>query len=139
MYATLEDLVTRFDIDELVQLTNSSGSGVINNEVAIAALEDASNIIDGYLGGRYTLPLSNVPKLLTKFCCDMARFNLYDNSVSDVVEKNNKAAIDFLKAVGKGDVRLGLSDTNQVPATDNTIVMESGGSVFNRRDSKGFI
>ena len=64
---------------------------------------------------------------------------MYDHSVPETVEKNNKAAMDFLKSVGKGEVRLGLSNTNEAPASDDQIQMQSESGVFSRSKSKGFI
>jgi len=139
MYCTLQDMVTRFDLNELIQLTSQSDQQVINNTVVEAAIVDASNLIDGYIAGRYTLPLSVIPAMLTKFCADIARYNLYDNAVSDVVEKNYKAALDFLTNVGRGTLKLGLSTDSQAPESDQMIVVESAGTVFGRADSKGFI
>ncbi|WP_299072882.1 phage protein Gp36 family protein [uncultured Paraglaciecola sp.] len=139
MYCSIEDMVNRFDVNELIQLTSSNSQGVINQSVIEAAIRDASNLIDGYISGRYTLPLSNVPAVLTKICADLARYNLYDNAVSEVVEKNYKAALDFLMNVGKGTLKLGLSSDSQAPASDESIEMSSSGTVFGRADSKGFI
>ncbi len=138
-YCTTNDLLARFDTDELLRLTDRANSGSIDEQVVSAAIDDASNLIDGYLGGRYTLPLSVVPSVLTKICADIARFNMYDHSVPETVEKNNKAAMDFLKSVGKGEVRLGLSNTNEAPASDDQIQMQSESGVFSRSKSKGFI
>jgi phage gp36-like protein len=139
MYCTVDNLVSRFSLEELVQLTDKSGSGVVNTQVVETAINDASDLIDGYIGGRYTLPLSTVPKVLIGICASLARYNLYDNAVSDVVEKNHKAAIDFLTNVGKGHIRLGLSDTNEQADSDAVIEMQSAGNVFARAKSTGFI
>lgn len=139
MYCTLEDMVNRFDLNELIQLSNNSGQGVINSQVVEAAIRDASNLIDGYISGRYTLPLTNVPAVLTKQCADIARYNLYDNAVSEVVEKNYKAALDYLMQVGKGHLKLGLSTDSQAAESDQMIQMESTATVFGRDTSKGFI
>jgi phage gp36-like protein len=139
MYCSIDDMVNRFDLDELIQLTDQNGVGVIDNTVVDAALLDASNLIDGYIAGRYTLPLSHIPAVLTKICADIARYNLYDNAVSDVVEKNYKAALDFLMNVGKGTLKLGLSVDNQVAKSDESIEMQSTAKVFGRDVSKGFI
>ena len=139
MYCSLNDMVSRFDLDELIQLTDSSSTGTIDAEVVNAAIQDASDTIDGYLGGRYPLPLAVVPRSLTRICANIARYNLYDSSVTDVVQNNYTDALKFLTAVGKGDIRLGLSVDEQPAVTASMIEMQSGGSVFNRKDSKGFI
>lgn len=139
MYCSINDMVSRFDLNELIQLTDSSGTGTVDTDVVDAAIKDASDTIDSYVGSRYPLPLAVVPSGLTRICANIARYNLYDNSVTEVVKNNYTDAIKFLTAVAKGDIRLGLSVDEAQPQTDSLIVMESGGSVFNRKDSKGFI
>jgi phage gp36-like protein len=139
MYCSLNDLVSRFDLDELIQLTDSSGTGIIDAQVVDAAIKDASDTIDGYVAGRYPLPLAVVPSALTRICANIARYNLYDQSVTQVVQNNYNDALKFLTEVARGGIRLGLSVDNEPAETDSVIVMESGGSVFNRNDSKGFI
>jgi phage gp36-like protein len=139
MYCSLDEFIARFDLDELVQLTDPNGTGSIGRQVAEAAIVDASSLIDGYLGGRYALPLTTVPTVLIRLCADIARYNLYDNAVTDVVEKNYKHAVDFLMNVSTGKVRLGLSGTNEKAESDAVISIESGVKVFSRDNAKGFI
>ena len=139
MYCSLDDFIKRFDLDELIQLTDASGSGAIDRQVIGAAIEDASSLIDGYVGGRYTLPLSTVPKVLIRICADIARYNLYDKAVTEVVEKNYKHAVDFLMNISTGKVRLGLSNTDEKAESDAVISIESDDKVFDRNRSKGFI
>lgn len=139
MYCGTDDLIERFGASELAQLTDKDAGQIVQPDVVSAAIEDASNTIDGYIGGRYPLPLNNPPAVLIKICADIARYNLYDNVIPDVVEKQFKAAMDFVKAVGKGEVRLGLSADDQASATSEHIEIRSSGSVFSRDNSKGFI
>lgn len=137
-YCSAEDMEKRFSRHELVQLTDREGVGVIDTNVLSAAINDASHLINGYLGGRYALPLSVIPSVLVKLCADIARYNLYDNAVPEVVEKHHKTALDFLKAVSKGEVRLGLNQDNESTTSDEHIEMQSGKRVFGR-DNNGFI
>ncbi|GAB5378968.1 MAG: hypothetical protein Alis3KO_00970 [Aliiglaciecola sp.] len=138
-YCTLDDMINRFGADELTQLSATPGSDVMDIPVVQAAIDDASNDIDSFVGSRYPLPLSVVPKSLVKLCANMARYNLYDNAAPELVEKNNKAAFDFLKMVAKGDVRLGLDSQGETPVSDEAIEMQSAGSVFSRANAQDFI
>ena len=137
-YCTVDDLIARYGEQELVELTGQ-GQGAIGIAKAQQAIADASALIDSYLGGRYDLPLSAVPQALTRISADIARYHLYDNIVPEVVQNNYDNALSFLKSVAKGEVRLGLSQDNQSPASDDAIEIQSGGSVWGRNDSKGFI
>lgn len=44
---------------------------------------------------------------------------MYDYIVFEIVDKNNKVVMDFLKLVGKGEVCLGLFDSNEVFVFDD--------------------
>lgn len=106
-YATQQDMVDRFAESELIQLTDRDGTGTIGATVLSQALADADAKVDGYLAGRYTLPLATVPKSLTRIACDVARYYLYDNHATDEVRRRYEDAEKFLIALGKGDVTLG--------------------------------
>lgn len=142
MYCTPDDMTSRFSEDELIQLTDKDGShGGVVSAVLEQSISDASATIDGYIGGRYQLPLSSVPSILTRLCCDVARYFLYDDQLGEdhQVSKRHKEAIDYLKLVGNGKVQLGISSKSERPQATSTAMMQSGGSVFSRANSKGFI
>lgn len=141
LYCTTDDLITRFGETEIIQLTSKeSPIDAINYDVLNLAISDASAEIDGYLA-RFSLPLVSVPKTLTRICCDIARYFLYDDSTlteDHPVDKRYKAVIKFLEQVSKGTISLGVDDTGNTPESSDTAIMESGGRVFSRSD-KGFI
>ena len=142
MYCAADDMTKRFSEDELVQLTDKDGShNSIVSEVLDQAISDASATIDGYIGGRYQMPLSSVPSILTRLCCDIARYFLYDDQLGEEhqVSKRHKEAIDYLKQVGSGKVQLGISSKSERPQATSTAMMQSGGRVFDRASSKGFV
>jgi len=136
-YCTRQDMESRFNENELIQLTDHDNLGIIDDTVLNLAISDASAEIDGYLG-KYTLPLSIVPTVLVRSCADIARYFLYDDQVPDQVEKRYEAILKYLSLVSKGDINLGLDESGNQPVHDNGVVMTSGGRVFTRAD-KGFI
>lgn len=138
-YCLVTDLVARFGERELMALTDRDGTGSVSDVVAQHAVDDASALIDGYLHGRYNLPLNPVPSVLTSLCADIARYKLYDNDAPEVVTKRYDTAIAFLKSVGRGEVTLGVSTDNSAPSSTDLPDIQSGGNVFNRDKSKGFI
>lgn len=138
-YATQQDMIDRFAQTELVELTDRSNTGNIDTTVLNRSLSDADVLIDGYLQGRYTLPLVTVPKVLSLYAGDIARYLLYDNQAPEQVEKRYDDAIKFLQQVAQGKITLGLSAAGESPAEADGAQMESGGSVFKREDSTGFI
>ncbi|MBP9100479.1 MAG: DUF1320 domain-containing protein [Nitrosomonas sp.] len=139
-YATQQNLIDRFGEDELIQLTDRAGLGVIDATVINRALGDADATINGYLAARYTLPLSNpVPEILERLACDIARYALFEDQVTDIVEKRYKDAIARLRDVSAGKAELGISDTSNKPASTATAQMSSATPVFRREESGGFI
>ncbi|MRJ41192.1 MULTISPECIES: gp436 family protein [Idiomarina] len=138
-YCLVTDLVARYSEAELIALTDRAGSGAVDQSVAQHAIDDASALIDGYLLGRYELPLQPVPSVLTPICADIARYQLYDNEAPTVVTKRYETAIAFLKSVGKGEVTLGIHTDGGSPGSTDLPEIQSGGNVFNRNKSKGFI
>ncbi|WP_102798726.1 gp436 family protein [Bowmanella denitrificans] len=138
MYCTVDGLVARFGQQELVDLTNP-GQSQVDAAKAQKAIDDATATINGYLGGRYTLPLSTVPAVLVRLCADLARYYLYDNAPSEVVSANKVDALAFLKSLAKGDVTLGVETSTPAVQPDDAIEIQSSELVFSRRNSKGFI
>ncbi|MEN8392485.1 DUF1320 domain-containing protein [Acinetobacter indicus] len=112
MYATEANLVARFgqEVDQL-KLMHASTSTAVED-----ALQDATEEINGYIGGRYALPLPNVPSNLERMACDIARYRLYFQQPTEEVRKRYEDAISFLKLVATGKAHLQIQDaeTNQI-------------------------
>lgn len=142
MYASTDNMLSRFGEQDLVLLTErvDSEPGEINLELLSQALIDASAEIDGYIVGRYSLPLASVPTVLERNCCDIARYFLYGDHAPEQVEKRYQAVVKFLSSVSKGAISLGLDGSgDNVEQSELTVTVESAGSVFDRRAAKGFI
>nr|WP_086937491.1 phage protein Gp36 family protein [Thaumasiovibrio occultus] len=140
MYCTAHDLISRFGEDELIRLTDSQYHAIDMPKVT-QAIDDACATIDGYLGGRYSLPLASVPRILVRMASDMARYYLFDDNLDEhhQAAKRYRDAIAYLKEVGKGAVQLGLDDNQAPTLSNNESVVMSAGTVFGRDNSKGFI
>jgi len=76
-YATAQDVINRYPNRDLVQLTNEDPAATTINVTPITqALSDASAEIDGYIEGRFTLPLIDPPAVLTRLATDLAMFRM---------------------------------------------------------------
>ncbi len=137
-YATQQNMIDRFGNEELIELTDRNNTGAIDATVLDQAIEDASGLVDGYLSGRYTIPLVTVPPVIERIACDAARYFLYDDAVTDHVEKNYDNAIAYLIKAAAGKVDLGVDDAGAAPQTSDTATMTSGGRVMGRNDN-GFM
>jgi phage gp36-like protein len=115
-YATQQNMIDRFGQQELTELTDRARSGAIDSSVTAKALADADAEINGYLVARYTLPFASVPTVLERLACNMARYYLYEDRVTDQVRQRYDDAIKFLKGVAAGTVSLGVDAANAAPA-----------------------
>lgn len=139
MYCTKDDMVSRFGSQELIDLT-APGEVQINEVVLNQAVLYASSLIDSYLGGRYQLPLNPVPTVLTRTACNLTRYYLYNDQMTEAVETSYKGSIKFLSDVSKGHVRLGVSSSGESAVQSESLSqMTSSAPVWGRDRSKPFI
>lgn len=140
-YATITAMQQRFGERDLIYLSEreDTPANVINTAIIEQAINDASDVINGYLAGRYELPLVTVPNLLEQFCCDIARYKLGTNDVPEHVETRYKDAIKFLMSVAKGELSIGVDALGQDAKVQDNATIQSAGSVFAREKTKGFI
>ena len=138
MYATLAELKKKLPADVLVALTDDGGSGVIDTAIIDADLKAADVEIDGYLGGRYTLPLSPLPEIVIKLAVDITIYNLYGRRQGppEHWQKRYDNAVRYLVKVAGGSVSLGLGDP-EAPAADEAMITSSA-RIFSRETLKGF-
>ncbi|HHL35496.1 MAG TPA: DUF1320 domain-containing protein [Desulfobulbaceae bacterium] len=139
-YADQVDLEVWIDDDVLIRLTDDGGLGVVDSAVIDSVLEAASLEIDGYLGGRYTLPLSPEPPILKKLCVDIGGYLLHirrDTAPGDYWEGQYENAIAFLTKIGTGKITLGAADP-QGSGSGHSVTMTGPDRVFDRDKLKGY-
>ena len=134
LYATPEGLVKRYGEQSIKTLAISADSPKVAE-----ALEDASQTIDSYLAGRYTLPLKSVPAVLERHCCYIARYFLEKNRATEQARRDYDDSIRYLEKVASGTISLGISEDGETVEGDNVAIIESQGSVWARDKAKGFI
>jgi len=138
-YCAKQDMIDRFGEEELIQLTDRSGAGVIDDAVLDMAISDASAEIDAYLAGRYSLPLPAAPPVLRRMCANMARHALYKDAAPEAVANASDGAVRILRDIARGTVSLGVSaEGSEVQAGGGGAAVESGGRIFGRSDD-GFL
>jgi len=70
------------------------------------ACGDATTMIDGYLAGRYTLPLVSVPNMVQGWAADVARYRLWDEHAPEEVRRRFEDALSQLKLLAQGLIAL---------------------------------
>lgn len=141
MYCTQQQLIDRFGEQVLIQLTDRSGSGQIDEAVLTEAIADAGAEIDMHLAGRYALPLSVVPLPLSRIACLLVRDLLATDSdqADEHWTKQAEAARKLLKEIAAGRVNLGVDAAAVTPSASDGAQMQSGGRIWGRDDSKGYL
>ena len=140
MYCTLTDIRATVPENDLIQLTDDAMPPVAVNQVNVdRAITDAGELIDGYLRGRYTLPLSPVPGLLNTLAADVAIYRLYARRIKltppEGVTERYKSALKILEQIQSDKISLGSEGSG------GGVTVESGGAVVSgparifRRDS----
>lgn len=134
LYATQDSLVKRYSENLIAALAGQEADKKVQE-----ALEDASQTIDSYLAGRYSLPLNTVPAVLERHCCYLARYFLEKNRATEQARRDYEDSIKFLEKVATGTISLGLDENQQPLESNNSAIIESSGSVWGRKVSGGFI
>lgn len=113
-YATLEDLRRHIPERALVELSADDPAAVLPDLPVLAELQAVADArIDGYLLGRYSLPLASVPALIRDISVKLTRLALYsrrpESDLPPVVEADAKTAQQLLEQIAAGKLLLGLA------------------------------
>lgn len=137
-YASLEDLIERAGELEILQIADRDHDGAADPDVIDAALVHANNIVNGYIGAKYTLPLATTPDLVRTWSVSIARYFLHRNGAPDHIEADYKTAISALKDVARGLISI-PDATGAVPAASAGVHMASiPDQVFSPQILKGW-
>jgi phage gp36-like protein len=142
-YALPRDIINRYPNRDLVQLTNEDPTATTVNTAPLQqALDDASAEIDGYLEGRFALPLTDPPAVLNRLAADIAIYRLQAlRPLHDVEDARRRYddAVAMLTKVAAGALTLGLAADNQEPAPATAAEGTQGPNrVFSRDTLKGY-
>ncbi len=140
-YATLDQLTTRFGEVMLLQLTDraSPPAGAIDEDVVAQALSETDAAIDGYLAGRYALPLAVTPALLVPIALAIAIYRLHPYSPEDKITADYKAAIADLDRIAKGTIRLPVAGLEPQGAASSGVVTIDRERDFTPENMRGLI
>jgi phage gp36-like protein len=111
-YLTADEYVARFGEEETVRLTDKDRKGQVDAAMLTAALKDATDLVEGYLGVRYPLPLTPVPPLVKGLVATLAREKLHSQRPTPQVTAEADRARSTLKDLSAG--RMTLPDTTGV-------------------------
>jgi phage gp36-like protein len=89
-YITSEDFEEAFGAQELEDLLRDAA----DFEKSEAA---AASLIDGYIAGRYALPLAAVPAVVKGWALDITRYRLWDEQAPEEVRRRYEDALAQLR------------------------------------------
>ena len=122
-YSTITDIKKLLPEEALIELTDDENTGAVNDARVTEAIAAADAEIDGYVGGRYGVPLSPVPTAIKRLSVDMAVYHLYSRR-QEIMPETRQVRYDncvrFLRDVAAGRVSLGI-EPEPDSATDSTI------------------
>lgn len=119
-YCTRADIGNAIPEMTLIQLSNDDPAASSPSERVIEdGARQAEELVDGYLRGRYNLPLDPVPTVLRDAVVYLARHWLYqrrpEGALPDAVKDSRKDTIKLLESIRDGVVTLGMPTGHAAP------------------------
>ncbi|WP_241565249.1 gp436 family protein [Paenirhodobacter populi] len=131
MYASLEDLIERAGDKELRDIADRDRDGAPDAAVIEAALQDADNLVNTYVGAKYPVPLPSTPPIVRTWATSIARYVLHRNGAPEHVETDYKDAIAALKDVARGVATLPVeAGESAIAASSGTVMAAHPPQVF---------
>jgi phage gp36-like protein len=130
-YAILQDMINSFSEEEILRLSP-------DDEAITRVLADADALINGYLGGRYALPLAQVPPMLTLLACDIAFYRLHSLNPTEIAEKRYNDAVKTLRDIADGRIKLQLDGINEAPQGSAVVMTDAPPKIFTHNSMKEF-
>lgn len=114
-YINAENMLKAMSKPELVQLTNDEPRATEPDMTVVdEAIRYASDLVDGYLRGRYPLPLKSVPTVLPPLCINIARHFLHSRRINRAdfpkpLETAYNTTIKTLESIRDGKIHIGIA------------------------------
>lgn len=118
-YCNLNDIEIQIGTNSLIQLTNDDcNQQTVDTVVVEEALIYSSTLIDGYLRGKYSLPLNTHFPLLRVVAIDLSIYRLYSRriytDIPETISENYRNAIRTLEQLKKGVITLETDENTEV-------------------------
>jgi phage gp36-like protein len=138
-YATLADLIARAGDAEMRQIADRDRDTMIDQDVIDAALVHADNLVNGYVGAKYDVPLVTVPDLVRTWAVSIARYILHRNGAPEHVAQDYKDAVASLKDVAAGRISLPVTaGADPLPTAGGQVMASHPDEVFTADKLRGW-
>lgn len=141
-YCTRADIGKAIPELTLIQLSNDDPAALQPDDAVIEdGVRQAEELIDGYLRGRYNLPLDSVPTVLRDAAVYLTRHWLYqrrpESPVPDAVKDSRRDTVKLLESIRDGMVTLGMPSGQATPEPGE-IRVRSRRQQFDERRWEGY-
>ncbi len=140
-YATIDQLTERFGERMLVDLTDraEAPTGAIDASVVARNLADTDAVIDGYLAGRYALPLAGIPPQLVDLALTIAIYKLHRFAPDQKIKDDYDASMKALAHIASGVIRLPAAGIEPAAATSSGVETIDRERELSPESLRGFI
>lgn len=126
-YLTAEEYVERFGTAETVRLTDENRTNTVDAAKLEAAIGDATDMADGYIGTLYTTPLLGVPRVVKSIVAALARELLHKTKPTPEVKERADQSRQQLRDIASGRMTLPVEQGEAEPVIGgNRLAVTSG-------------
>jgi phage gp36-like protein len=139
-YATLDLLTARYSERMLLDLTDRTPkNGAIDTAVVDRALADTDAVIDGFVAGKYGLPLAMVPPLLVDLALAIAIYKLHPAAPPQKIRDDYTDALKSLDKIASGTIKLPIAGIEPPSSGASGVVTTDRERPFTPENLRGFI
>lgn len=141
-YATQAQLTDRIGLNMLIALTDRADvpTGTVVAAVLNRALADTDAMIDGYLAGRYLIPLATTPALIADLAQSIAVWKLHVSEPEAKVIADYDQALKSLALIAKGTIILtNVAGIEPAARANSGVQIVDRERPFTEENMKGFI
>lgn len=113
-YCTLQDITSTIPSEDVLQLTDDNGTGVVDTAKVDETIAKADGLISAFIGGDVLNP---VPELIRQISVELSIYHLFKRrfaaNMPDSIEKGYSHAMDLLKQIQSGKLSIGTVATEQ--------------------------
>jgi phage gp36-like protein len=140
-YCSLNQLIDRYGAALLTELSfrGDDRPGEPDAVLYARVIADADALIDGYLFGRYALPLAEVPHLLVDLSQRIALYFAFGQMAPDKVRRDYEDAIKTLTQISQGVVRLNIAGAEPATGGGEGVITNEPERPLSAATLKGYI
>ncbi len=139
-YSTVDNLLALLPETTLITLSNDQpGATAVDADNIAAAISQADQVIDGYVGMQRQVPLDPAPGLIKTISANLAIYYLYRrrNQAPEIWANQYKADLAVLVKISTGQIGFGSAETPEAPpaqvlTTSSAKIMGGPGGLLER-------